>query len=156
MATSASSVNKLPLKQIVSFFITIFANDCLRDKLIKWLILDYKSQTFLLEMSSLFNKWRKPYNFKRFVTSRVMNFVVINDNINTYEAIIIQLLFFGHACFWISAIKKRVFSSMQKNSCYNAAGSYLFKVNNKNTRNLFSKLTIKTPERRHWCYYGQL
>ena len=40
--------------------------------------------------------------------------------------------FFGHACFWISAIKKRVFSSMQKNSCYNAAGSYLFKVKYKN------------------------
>ena len=33
------------------------------------------------------------------------------------------------------------------------AGIYLLKVNNRNTRTRFeicSKLTIKTPERRHW------
>ena len=33
------------------------------------------------------------------------------------------------------------------------AGNYMFKVNNKNTRTrceICSKLTIKTPERRHW------
>ena len=35
---------------------------------------------------------------------------------------------------------------------YDPAGNYLFKVNNKNTRTrceICSKLTIKTPERRH-------
>ena len=39
---------------------------------------------------------------------------------------------------------------------YNPAGSYMFKVNNRNTRTrceVCSKLTIKTPERRHWCLY---
>ena len=33
------------------------------------------------------------------------------------------------------------------------AGNYIFKVNNRSTRtrcNMLSKLTIKTPERRHW------
>ena len=33
------------------------------------------------------------------------------------------------------------------------AGNYMFKVNNRNTRTrceICSKLTIKTPERRHW------
>ena len=38
----------------------------------------------------------------------------------------------------------------------NPAGSYMFKVNNRNTRTrceVCSKLTIKTPERRHWCLY---
>ena len=37
------------------------------------------------------------------------------------------------------------------------AGIYLLKVNNKNTRTrceICSKLTIKTPERRHWCRSG--
>ena len=36
-----------------------------------------------------------------------------------------------------------------------AAGIYLLKVNNRNTRTrceICSKLTIKTPERRHWLY----
>ena len=35
----------------------------------------------------------------------------------------------------------------------NPAGNYMFKVTNKNTRarcEICSKLTIKTPERRHW------
>ena len=34
-------------------------------------------------------------------------------------------------------------------------GNYLFKVNNSNTRTkceIYSKLTIKTPKRPHWCY----
>ena len=38
-----------------------------------------------------------------------------------------------------------------------AANIYLLKVNNKNTRKrceICSKLTIKTPERRHWCRSG--
>ena len=38
-----------------------------------------------------------------------------------------------------------------------AAGNYLFKVNNRNTRTrceICSKLTIKTPERRHWRRSG--
>ena len=37
------------------------------------------------------------------------------------------------------------------------AGNYMFKVNNKNTRTrceICSKLTIKTPERRHWRRSG--
>ena len=37
------------------------------------------------------------------------------------------------------------------------AGSYMFKVDNKNTRTrceICSKLTIKTPKRRHWRRYG--
>ena len=37
------------------------------------------------------------------------------------------------------------------------AGSYMFKVNNRNTRTrceICSKLTIKTPERRQWSRSG--
>ena len=33
----------------------------------------------------------------------------------------------------------------------------MFKVNNRNSRTrceIFSKLTIKKPERRHWCRFG--
>ena len=40
---------------------------------------------------------------------------------------------------------------------YNPAGNNMFKVNNKNTRTrceTCSKLTIKTPELRHWRRYG--
>ena len=40
---------------------------------------------------------------------------------------------------------------------HNPAGIYLLKVNNKNTRTrceLCSKLTIKTPELRHWRRSG--
>ena len=36
-------------------------------------------------------------------------------------------------------------------------GSFMFKVNNRNTRircEIYSKLTIKTPQRRHWCRSG--
>ena len=39
----------------------------------------------------------------------------------------------------------------------NPAGIYLFKVNNRNTRTrceICSRLTIKTPERRHWHRSG--
>ena len=39
----------------------------------------------------------------------------------------------------------------------NPAGIYLFKVNNRNTKarcEICSKLTIKTPERRHWRCSG--
>ena len=38
-------------------------------------------------------------------------------------------------------------------SKYNPAGNYMLKVNNRNTRTMceiFSKLTIKIPERGHW------
>ena len=38
-----------------------------------------------------------------------------------------------------------------------SGGIYLLKVNNRNTRarcQIYSKLTIKTPERRHWCRSG--
>ena len=34
------------------------------------------------------------------------------------------------------------------------AGNYMFKVNNRSTRTgreIFSELTIKAPDRRHWC-----
>ena len=37
------------------------------------------------------------------------------------------------------------------------AGNYILKVNNRNTRarcEIYSKLTIKTPERRHWRRSG--
>ena len=37
------------------------------------------------------------------------------------------------------------------------AGNYLLKVNNRNTRTrfeIYSKLTIKTPERREWRHSG--
>ena len=37
------------------------------------------------------------------------------------------------------------------------AGTYSLKINNRNTRTrceICSKLTAKTPERRHWCRYG--
>ena len=41
--------------------------------------------------------------------------------------------------------------------CPYLAGIYLLKVNNRNTRTrheIFSKLTTKTPERRHWFRSG--
>ena len=37
------------------------------------------------------------------------------------------------------------------------ANIYLLKVNNKNTKKRcekYSKLTLKAPEKRHWCYSG--
>ena len=40
---------------------------------------------------------------------------------------------------------------------YSPAGNYMFKVNNRNTGTrceICPKLTIKTPERRHWCRSG--
>ena len=33
-------------------------------------------------------------------------------------------------------------------------GNYIFKVNNRNTRAICSKLTIKIPERRQWLHSG--
>ena len=39
----------------------------------------------------------------------------------------------------------------------NTAGNYMFKVNNRNTRGrceIYSKLTIKTPEQRRWRHSG--
>ena len=39
----------------------------------------------------------------------------------------------------------------------NSAANYMFKVNNRNTRarcEIWSKLTIKTPERHNWCRSG--
>ena len=36
------------------------------------------------------------------------------------------------------------------------ADNYMFKVNNRNTRRrreIYSKLTIKTPEQRYWTYF---
>ena len=42
------------------------------------------------------------------------------------------------------------------NSFYSVS-NYMFKVNDRNTRTrceICSKLTIKTPERRHWCLSG--
>ena len=44
-----------------------------------------------------------------------------------------------------------------KHSWMYPAGIYLLKVNNRNTRTrceICSKLTIKTPERHHWCRSG--
>ena len=46
-----------------------------------------------------------------------------------------------------------------KKKTNNPANIYLFKVNNRNTIKkceICSKLTIKTPERRHWCRSGVL
>ena len=40
---------------------------------------------------------------------------------------------------------------------WHLGGIYLLKVNNRNTRTrheIYSKLTIKTPERRHWLRSG--
>ena len=49
-----------------------------------------------------------------------------------------------------SKIRKPIFDGKE---IYNPAGIYLLKVNNRNTRTrceICSKLTINTPERRHW------
>ena len=53
---------------------------------------------------------------------------------------------------------KKVYQIMMMDimSCY-TAGNWLFKVNNRNTRTrceIYSKLTIKTPERRQWRRFG--
>ena len=47
--------------------------------------------------------------------------------------------------------------AMTKSSIFLPAGIYLLKVNNRNTRTRYeicSKLTINTPERRHWRRSG--
>ena len=44
-------------------------------------------------------------------------------------------------------------SCQKSNFAHDLAGNYMFKVNNRNNRTrceICSKLTIKTPERRHW------
>ena len=49
------------------------------------------------------------------------------------------------------------FSTLHMKGLVYQAGIYLLKVNNRNTRTkceICSKLTIKTPERRHWCVSG--
>ena len=47
--------------------------------------------------------------------------------------------------------------NLSTNFVFNPVGIYIFKVNKRNTRTrceLCSKLTIKTPERRHWRRSG--
>ena len=65
----------------------------------------------------------------------------------------------GYAIYFDKKLKARFAKCMQKYiSSYFClkpypAGSYMFKVNNRNTRTrceICSKLTIKTLERRHW------
>ena len=51
----------------------------------------------------------------------------------------------------LGQMEKKIWVSYR--SCVNPTGSYMFKVNNRNTRTrreICSKLTIKTPEWRHW------
>ena len=46
---------------------------------------------------------------------------------------------------------------LESSQPFNPAYNYMFKINNRNTRKkceIFSKLTIKTPERRHWRRSG--
>ena len=48
------------------------------------------------------------------------------------------------------------FNGLKQEPIY-PAGNYMFKVNNKNTKTrceIYSKLTVKIPERRHWRGYG--
>ena len=55
---------------------------------------------------------------------------------------------------WFCGIDFR--DSCLRNKDYVSVGIYMFKVNNRNTRTrceIFSKLPIKTPERRHWRLY---
>ena len=50
-----------------------------------------------------------------------------------------------------------VFLNRKIKSKFNPAGNYMFRVNNRNTRTrcqICSKLTIKTPERRHCRHSG--
>ena len=63
------------------------------------------------------------------------------------------------SCF-LSNIVIRLYSGFASMALSKATGSieiYLLKVNNRNTRTMCeicSKLTIKTPEWRHWCLSG--
>ena len=56
---------------------------------------------------------------------------------------------------WPTFVKKLYFWYLRQGPvCASPVGIYLFKVNNRKTstrREIYSKLTIKTPERRHWC-----
>ena len=65
--------------------------------------------------------------------------------------------------FWFSSLPFHfraflvVLSQLLLHSCLSPAGIYLLKVNNRNTRarcEICSKLTINTPERRHWRRSG--
>ena len=66
-------------------------------------------------------------------------------------------------CFFPSGSLERDFKTTNKNlvsasqSLLNTAGNYMFKVNNRNTVTrceIYSELTIKIPERRHWHRSG--
>ena len=60
---------------------------------------------------------------------------------------------FGH----FAAIKVSNILSMWFKNLMIPAGKYMFKVNNRNTRikrEICSKLTIMSPERRYWRRYG--
>ena len=51
----------------------------------------------------------------------------------------------------------RVWSHILMTSNKTSVDNYMFQVNNRNTRTMYeicSKLTIKTPERRHWRHLG--
>ena len=69
----------------------------------------------------------------------------------------------GYAIYFDKKLKARFAKCMQKfissYFCLRSypAGNYMFKVNNRNTRTrceICSKLTIKTPEGRHWRRSG--
>ena len=56
---------------------------------------------------------------------------------------------------WIIKIFANV--KIYKDIDIDPAGNYIFNVNNRNTRTrceICSKLTIETPERRHWRRFG--
>ena len=76
-------------------------------------------------------------------------------NMDTFHAVQ-GLTFFKYSFgdWWLS-----VYSKPTVASCFGKypVNIYLFKINNRNTRKRCQKclkLTIKTPERRHWYHFG--
>ena len=52
---------------------------------------------------------------------------------------------------------KSIKNHFKNSSSYSPPGNYMFRVNNRNTRTrceICSKLTIKTPQQRHWRRSG--
>ena len=50
--------------------------------------------------------------------------------------------------------QNRAIQSLKPTRISNLIKKYMFKINKRNTREICQKITIKTPERHHWCRLG--
>ena len=85
-------------------------------------------------------------------------YFVLKNHKETDESLIIESQLFRQlACIKKKRVQKFFLFKLRFICNFNPASNYMFKVNNRNTRTrceICSKLTIKTPERRHWGRSG--